>query len=352
MRNILAGLAMTGLLACNQGSTQPAPQQGATGNQPTEQDEGRLPDDQVVATWDGGELTYGELREKAAADLNKARVEYLKKAHQIEEQTLEGFVTQKIVEAKAEEKGLDEQAYIQTMVPEVEVSDQEIQAFYEKNKARIPGGLEGSEDRIRSFLEGQQKRAGVKKALDKIQEEANLTLDLPGPDLPKASFELAGRPSKGADDATVTIVEFSDFQCPFCARATEPVEQILQKYPEDVKVYFLHFPLTTIHPNAKPAAIASECAHRQGQFWPMHDKMFENQQALTRENFEEWASEIGLDVAAFQACLDDEAVAERVDADMAMGEKAGVGGTPSFFINGVQHQGIPSPAVIEGYVGS
>ena len=260
-------------------------------------------------------------------------------------------MTQQIVEAAAKEKGVDEQTYIKSMIPEAEVSDEEVQEFYEQNKARIPGGLEGSADRIRGFLEAQQQRAGMQKAIEKIQEQANLKLDLPGPDLPKASFELAGRPSKGPDDAKVTIVEFSDFQCPFCARATEPVYQILEKYPEDVQVYFLHFPLTSIHPEAKPAAIASECAHQQDKFWPMHDKMFENQQSLTRENYTTWASEIGLDLEKFKACLDDEKVAERVDADMAMGEKAGVGGTPSFFINGVQHQGIPSPAVIEGYVG-
>jgi len=348
----IAGVMVAGLSACNQGSTQPAPKQAASASSQAEPGEGRIPDDQVVAEWDGGELTYGELREEARSELNKARVEYLKKAHQIEKRTLEGFVTQKIVQAKAKEQGVDEQAYLKSMVPEVEVSESEIQDFYEQNKSRIPGGLEGSKDRIQSFLKSQKQRQGMSKAIEKVQEQASLELTLPGPDLPKASFELDGRPSKGPDDATVTVVEFSDFQCPFCARAMGPVEEILEKYPEDVKVYFLHFPLTTIHPNAKPAAIAAECAHRQGEFWAMHDKMFENQKSLTRENFESWAEELELDTSKFESCLGDDAVADRVEEDMAMGEKAGVGGTPSFFINGVQHQGIPKPSAIEPYLGS
>lgn len=354
MREILTGVVVFGVVACNQGSSQSAP---ATASEPqpaaaTAKGEGRIPDDQVVATWEGGKLTYGELRDKASSDLDKAYVEYLKKAHQIEQQTLEGYATQQIVEARAKDKGMSEQDFLRSMLPEGKVTEKELKDFFEQNKARIQGSYEENKEKIRGFLQSQQQRTGMQKAIEKIQKEAKLELSLPAPDLPKASFELAGRPSKGPDDAKVTIVEFSDFQCPFCARATEPIEKILAEYPDKVQVFFLHFPLESIHPNAKPAAIAAECAHRQDEFWPMHDKMFENQRSLTAENFEAWAKELKLDLDAFEACLEDDAVAERVEADMAMGEKAGVGGTPSFFINGVQHQGIPNPAAIAPYLDS
>jgi len=140
-------------------------------------------------------------------------------------------------------------------------------------------------------------------------------------------------PSKGPKDAKVTIVAFSDFECPFCARVTPTIEQILNTYGNDVRLVFRHLPLS-FHRNAKSAAEAAMAAHEQGKFWEMHDKLFANQRQLSRENYEKWAQEIGLDMKKFRAALDSGKFSDYIDRDAADANKVGARGTPAFFING------------------
>jgi protein-disulfide isomerase len=141
-------------------------------------------------------------------------------------------------------------------------------------------------------------------------------------------------PVRGAEHPKVTIVEFSDFQCPYCGRANASVDRVLKEYGKDVAVAFKNFPLTSIHPNAMPAAIAAVAAGEQGKFWQMHDKLFANQQALDRPSLEKYAQEIGLDLTRFKAALDASKGKDAIEADTKEGGTFGVRGTPSFFING------------------
>ncbi len=145
-------------------------------------------------------------------------------------------------------------------------------------------------------------------------------------------------PAKGAKDPKVTIVLWSDFQCPFCSRAVPTMKQIEDTYGKDVKMVFRHQPLP-FHNNAKIAAEASMAANEQGKFWPMHDKMFANQGALDRQNLEGYAKEIGLDMGKFKNALDTNKFAARVEADSAAGAAVGANGTPTFFINGREFVG-------------
>jgi len=145
-------------------------------------------------------------------------------------------------------------------------------------------------------------------------------------------------PSKGPANAKVNIVEFSDFQCPFCSRVVPTVEQILKAYPNDVRVFFRHNPLP-FHPNAPLAAQAGEAAAEQGKFWEMHDKMFTNQQNILRPDLEKYAGEIGLDVGKFKTALDSGAAKKKVDEDLKVAQQVGVQGTPNFYINGRNVQG-------------
>jgi protein-disulfide isomerase len=140
-------------------------------------------------------------------------------------------------------------------------------------------------------------------------------------------------PVTGPKTAKVTIIEFSDFQCPFCTRVVPTVHELVKKYPKDVRIAFKHLPLP-MHPNAPLAAEASLAAHEQGKFWPMHDKLFENQRTLDRASIDKYAGEIGLDVAKFKAALDSGKYKARVQKDAAMASNFGVNGTPAFFING------------------
>lgn len=138
---------------------------------------------------------------------------------------------------------------------------------------------------------------------------------------------------RGNYNAPVTLVEFSDFECPFCSRFHPTVNQALKEYGNKIRLVYKHFPLS-FHPQAQKAAEASECASEQGKFWEMHDKMFENQQLLGLEQFKKWARELKLNGAKFDSCLDTGKFAAKVAADQAEGANKGVNGTPATFVNG------------------
>jgi protein-disulfide isomerase len=154
-----------------------------------------------------------------------------------------------------------------------------------------------------------------------------------------AKLTQGDAPSFGPANAKVTVVEFSDFQCPFCSRAANAVEQLRTKYGDKVHFVFRQFPLS-FHQNAHTAAEASMAAKAQGKFWEFHDKLFANQQKLDRASLEGFAKEVGLDVAKFKKALDDKTYAPAVDAEQKLGEEVAVDGTPTMFLNGSR---IPNP---------
>ncbi|MBW2386055.1 MAG: DsbA family protein [Deltaproteobacteria bacterium] len=155
-----------------------------------------------------------------------------------------------------------------------------------------------------------------------------------GPDPAKTyKVDTVGRPTKGPANAAITLVEFSDFQCPFCSRVGPTLKQVREEYPNDVKIVFKHLPLS-IHPKAQGAHAAAEAAHQQGKFWEMHDKIFADQRQLTESKYIEYAGEIGLDVDRFKKDMASAEVKKRVAADSAEAARLGVTGTPGFFING------------------
>ena len=141
-------------------------------------------------------------------------------------------------------------------------------------------------------------------------------------------------PAKGPKDAKITIVEFSDYQCPFCSQAEPLMDQVLEAYPKDVKRVYKQFPLTSIHPNALPASKAAVAASKQGKFWEMHKKLFENQRELSPDNYKKWAGEIGLDLAQFEKDMAASDVQAQIDKETQEARAADVTGTPTIFVNG------------------
>lgn len=157
-----------------------------------------------------------------------------------------------------------------------------------------------------------------------------------GPDPAKVyAFPVGDSPEHGPKDAWVTIVEVSDFQCPFCGRAVGTMKEIEQNYKDDVRIVFKNNPLP-FHNRAMPAALAAECAHEQNKFWALHDQMFENQRALEDKDIEGYAKTAGLDMGKFKKCLSDTngKGAAHIKADQELATKLGARGTPAFFING------------------
>lgn len=144
---------------------------------------------------------------------------------------------------------------------------------------------------------------------------------------------------KGPESAKVTIVAYEDFQCPACGSFQPVLDNLLEKYPTDVRLVYRHFPLTQIHQNAQKAAEASEAAGAQGKFWEMHNKIFSNQTSLSVDNLKIWAGELGLDTAKFNSELDNGTYFDQVDADRQSGLDANVDATPTLFINGKKYTG-------------
>lgn len=160
------------------------------------------------------------------------------------------------------------------------------------------------------------------------------------PQIPTQRVEVSADddPSKGPADAPVTIIEFSDYQCPFCKKVEATINQIIETYGDKIRFVYRDFPLG-FHQYAQKAAEASECADEQGKFWEYHDKLFENQQAINIENMKRWARDLNLDPDKFDDCLDSGKYASEVQKDLQDGQAAGVSGTPTFFINGKKLSG-------------
>jgi protein-disulfide isomerase len=271
-----------------------------------------------VARWSGGTISAGELE----------ALTYPQK-----KQALEQLVVQRIVEQKAKAAGLSTDAFMKKMVADKiqEPTDADMQKVYDERVKGRPGApeFEKLKPQIAQYLKQQRSQEAYHGFLTKLKDEAKLEILLKAPRIKVA----AEGPSKGPASAPVTIVEFSDFQCPFCARAEDTLARIMKDYDGKVRLVYRDFPLP-MHTQAQKAAEASQCAADQGKYWEMHGKLFQNQRELQPEKLKEYAKDLGLDQAKFDKCLDSGEKAKVVEAHKEAGEAAFVNATPSFFVNG------------------
>jgi protein-disulfide isomerase len=157
----------------------------------------------------------------------------------------------------------------------------------------------------------------------------------PAPEKQRVAVSADDDPSLGPQNAPITIVEFSDFECPYCVRfSRDTLVPLLETYPQQIRFVYRDFPLVNIHPNARPAAEAAQCAFAQGRFWEFHNGIFQNQSRMGEALYLELAAELGLDQAEFEQCVNSRRFADEVAADMNAARELGITGTPTFFING------------------
>lgn len=207
-----------------------------------------------------------------------------------------------------------------------------------------PGVLRQELDTVKTDLEA------IKKQLGEMQKQLALrpaAPPAPGP----VTMSVGDGPALGQADAPITIVEFSDYQCPFCKKhAVNTLGAIKTSYIDTGKVRYMFrdFPLDSIHPYARKAAEAAHCAGDQGKFWDMHDVMFQNQGALMQDNLKGFARDMKLDVEIFNACLDESKYAKKVEADVTAGSAVGVSGTPGFFIGKAKPDGTMVATFLKG----
>ena len=190
--------------------------------------------------------------------------------------------------------------------------------------------IRSSVDRVTGELEDMRSAMGA--APDAAKAARRARGSKPDPDR-RYTINTKGSPTRGPALARISIVEFSDFQCPFCRRVTPTMDKLITEYGDKVRIVFKNLPLS-IHSKAPAAHAAAEAAHRQGKFWEMHDRIFADQRNLAPEAFEGYAADLGLDMDRYRADVASSDVKKRIGADMEEAQKLGVTGTPGFFING------------------
>ena len=292
-----------------------------------------------VAEVDGKSITYGDVQADAEVGpkLRQAEVKALSELYEQRRSLIEEMISRRLLEEEAKAKGKTLEQWYQSdyMSSVPDPSDDEAKAFFEEHKAQIPPGqsFEDLKGRIKQAVRQQKLRDNMGKMLEDLKSRHHAQVALEPPELPRMEVEAKG-PARGPANAAVTIVEFSDFQCPYCGREFPVIERLMKEYDGKVRLVFRHFPLD-FHPFAAKAAEAGMCAQDQGKFWELHDKMFTNQQKLAVEDLKGYAKSLGMDAAKFDKCLDSGEKKPAVDEDMKAGTAAGVNGTPAFFINGL-----------------
>ncbi|HEY0515084.1 MAG TPA: thioredoxin domain-containing protein [Thermoanaerobaculia bacterium] len=282
----------------------------------------------VLAVVDGKAITEADVRQSNADQFKALDREYQQNVHQLLENSLEQAVQDRLLDAEAASRHVTKDQLLAEIKPAT-VSDADVDAFYEQNKAQIPRPKEQVAGQIKTYLEQQGQNKARTDYFKTLKAKYKVDLELE----PIRVQVAATGPAKGPANAPVTIVEFSDFQCPFCSRLTPTIQEVEKKYGDKVRVVFRQYPLP-FHQFAQKAAEASLCANDQGKFWQLHDVMFANQSALGVDQLKTAAAGLGLNADKFNKCLDSGEKAAMIQADQKDGQAAGVSGTPAMFING------------------
>jgi protein-disulfide isomerase len=292
-----------------------------------------------LAAVDDMVITETQARATGAAELDalelqilKSKAGFARSEHQILEKALNKLIEEKLLQAEADKRGITRDELVAKELPQPqEPTNEEIEGFYEANKGRINKPKEDVATQISRYLKQQKENAAREKLLKQLEKEHHVTRYME-----PLRFEVNADklPSQGSSSAPVTLVIFSDFQCPYCRSFSTTIKKVVDQYKDKVRLVFRQYPLTNIHPQAQKAAEASLCAAAQGHFWEMHDLLFQNQANLKDEDLKSRADKLGLDAPAFNQCLDLSRSAALVMEDVRAGAKAGVEGTPAFFING------------------
>lgn len=258
-------------------------------------------------------------------EIDNARYEALKNG-------LDRMVADRILATEAKARGVTTEELLASEVKSKinEPTEEEIASVYEASKSELGDAtLEQVRPQIIQFLAQRQEAVATRDFVEKLRAKYKPQIFLKAPKVEVATGDLEAR---GPANAPITLVAFSDYECPYCKRAETTVEQVLEAYPDKIRYYHRDFPLD-FHAQARPAAIAARCANEQAKFWPYRTALFTSQD-LSEERFKAIADETGLDRAKFDECLASGKFGAAVDKDMADGVTVGVNGTPAFFVNG------------------
>ncbi len=320
MKKLALGAVVVLVAACSQTSAQQA-KRAAPGD--------------VVAKVGTATITLAEVDDKAleqpAANFGSAKLSQA--IFEARRAALDELIATSLMDAAAKAQGVERTTLIEKEITAKipPVSDSDVTTWFQANQARLQGQpLDQVRQPIRAFLT-QERMQGIREQyVDGLKARTAVVVML---DPPRQHVSAANSPSKGSSSAPIELIEFSDFQCPYCLRADPTVRQVLDTYGNRIRFVYRHYPLPN-HPFARPAAEAAACAGEQGQFWQYHDVLFANPSKLSDGDLKQHAAGLGLNTGQFNSCVDTHKLKAEIDADLKAGENAGVNGTPAFFING------------------
>ncbi len=283
-----------------------------------------------IATLDGQPIYEEELMSVAGASL----IELRNQEYKLKSDALDKLIVQKLIESEARKKGLTVEELLKQEVDSriTQPSDDEARGYYLAGKNQTTMPFDEIKPQIKRLLMATETQEARERYLDSLRRKAEIAIMLRQP-----KIEVAYDPGRvsGDPNAAVTIVEFSDFQCPYCKQVQATLKDLLAKYRGRIKLAYKDFPLRQIHPNAQIAAEASRCAVEQGKFWEYHDVLFADQTRLDKPGLIATAQRLGLDEKSFRSCLESGKFKAGVDGDLQDGIKAGISGTPGFLVDGI-----------------
>ncbi len=319
MKHLFISTVLLGA-ACSSTSAQPPKAQSAS---------------DVVATVGSTSITLAEVDERALQQpaTNFGSLKLGQALYEARRQSLEDIVANRLMDQEAKARGIERSALVEKEIGDkvAPVGDVDVANWYQANQGRVQGApLDQVRAPIRAYLIQERMEDARQRYVDTLKLKTPVRMML---EPPRQQVSAASGPSRGASGAPILMIEFSDFQCPFCLRAHATVDQVLKIYGDRIRFVYRHYPLPN-HPNARPAAEAAACAADQDKFWPYHDRLFEQPSKLSDIDLKQHAVDLGLDASKFNSCVDSRKFKALVDADTKDGEEAGVNGTPAFFING------------------
>ena len=319
-KTVLLGILFLAVAGCNAGKTQSASQPAPVSAAPSS--------GEVLATINGNPITDDNVRKVAGPQLAKAEVEL----YEARKDGIDQIIDDQLLEIEAARQGVSKADLLKKQVyDKIDIKDKDVEKFYNEKKSQMQGKkLDEVKTNIRGYLFKDKYQQLFSSLTSSLRKKSKIEIMIKAP---RIVIEEGDSPAKGPKDAPVKFIEFTDYQCPFCARSRPTIAQILGDYKGKVRYILRDFPLS-FHKDSIKAHEAAHCAGDQGKYWEMNQKIWDNQKDIQVDNLKKYAQQVKLNMTKFNECLDTDKYKEKVQKDQQYGETVGVTGTPAFFING------------------
>ena len=285
-----------------------------------------------LAEINGEAVTAEDLDHALGVKLTKLQ----EQVYALKREQLDALIVQRLLTQEATRRGMSVPALMDAEVTANVglVTETEIESVYQANRSNLQGSESEVKEKIRASLQQRKLAAQREQYVKALRAKGTVVDRLQPPPVVRVEVGTDGAPIRGEKGAAVTLVEFSDFHCPFCKRVQPTLTNILEKYEGKVRLVFRDLPLDNLHPQARRAAEAARCAQDQEKFWEYHDALFQQAPKASDDDLKKYATEVGLDSEKFASCLFQRVHHDAVQRDVEEASKLGMSGTPAFFING------------------